>query len=61
MKNPESIILFSLSFQRLALFTFVPSVGALLLVFLVGFGVDYLQLLNYEWSCGVRSLRWQFI
>lgn len=53
LKSREPEILLSLPFQRLAIYTFVPSIGALILVFLVGFGVDYMELLNYEWTCGV--------
>lgn len=55
LKQKETLVLLKFSFQRLFLFTFVPSVGSLILVFLVGFGLDYAQLLNYEWSCGVES------
>lgn len=53
LKNLKPEVLLHLSFKQLAIFTFVPSFGALLLTFIVGFGLDYIELLNYEWTCGV--------
>lgn len=53
LKQKQYVQLFKLDFRTLVLSTFLPSVGSLIFVFLVGFGMDYLELLNYEWTCGV--------
>jgi hypothetical protein len=49
----ESVVLLSISIKHLVVLTFVPSILSLILVFVIGFGIDYLELLNYEWTCGV--------
>lgn len=53
LKWQEPVVLLSVSIKRLIILAFFPSISSLILVFLVGFGIDYLQLLNYEWTCGV--------
>ncbi|KAI6213523.1 hypothetical protein M3Y94_00160400 [Aphelenchoides besseyi] len=52
IQSSTIVSLARLSFRQLFLLTMVPSITALLSAFILGFGWDYAELLNYDWTCG---------
>ncbi|EJW78790.1 hypothetical protein WUBG_10302, partial [Wuchereria bancrofti] len=48
----DYIILLEISFQNYALVTVGAPVLALIIDFLLGFSLDYQQILAYDWACG---------
>ncbi|EFO15466.2 hypothetical protein LOAG_13042 [Loa loa] len=48
----DDIILFEISFQNYALVTIGAPILALIIDFILGFSLDYQQILDYNWSCG---------
>ncbi|VDO52285.1 unnamed protein product [Brugia timori] len=49
----DFIILLQISFQNYVLVTVGAPILALIIDFLLGFSLDYQQILAYDWSCGV--------
>lgn len=53
VKKDEHLILLEIPFQTYAVITVGAPILALLIAFLLGFSLDYQQILNYDWTCGV--------
>ncbi|KAK6109277.1 Frag1/DRAM/Sfk1 family protein [Brugia pahangi] len=52
----DYIILLQISFQNYVLVTVGAPILALIIDFLLGFSLDYQQILAYDWSCGLVNI-----